>query len=818
MKYLKKTYHFLGGAQFAIFLIASVALFVIAGTFIESVTDSHLYASLFTYNHPIFIALLWGFFVNILFSATRRWPFQVKHLPFLTTHLGLLMLFGGALAKHYWGVQGNMYILEGSGTHEIFDPENYAVYVEKRGETAPTYYALKGSVNKGFQSKLADGHGLRLHLVDYTPHSTEILESWIKGDFLTILGLNPMKVTNLKDDAKMDSHPDSDEAISPCGRACFHPDSMLPWHLYAIKSDDVANTLSTIFQQAVTLKISKRKSSKIITEIPLKQALESPFEIQDHGKYSVDLDLNFSIVEGFYTPSLTIKTIPGNDHFNKNYMMTIPLNGPQALLNIDHNSSIFGAPSFAIDLILNPTLAFIQDQYLDTHIFSFDESGHLSWQSFPNTTPSSMIAYDNGFQGYTVSMNLPIADKTRSREFREEALIHHMHGQLRQATLDGVELSPPLQLLQKASKTSNTDFADSCISFLKHWNDSQGWLYTPHSKNNLPLPPALSSVMEAIDWNNVPPHEYQGCLWASHLFTHFEPSLLQGKDLITVLKEKKWPLKLDFNENDSSENFSSKDLFTTILRQLFSAAELHPAATKLKQFPPEEQARLLSAYFRAYGIHLQTISPSPNNEEMKNIIEAYELFKGESLPKKIILEAMLAPLQQRKIAKKKIEDNTPKITLHARKGAVNQTIALTYNPNGAGLKWPILNGEYLIRFQSAIKEIPYHVRLRHARQINYANSNQPFSFESDLIISDRRNNKTIDTTISMNNVYETWDGYRFYLSAIAPPTETAIKRVQIVVNYDPTKYWLTYPGACILTCGILWLFFMNPYRRYKPKE
>ena len=103
---MKSIYHFLGSVYFALILITTVAIFVVAGTFVESATQSHRYAALFTYESIFFVALLWGFFINILFAATRRWPFRLNHVPFLITHLGLLMILGGALTKHYFGVQG----------------------------------------------------------------------------------------------------------------------------------------------------------------------------------------------------------------------------------------------------------------------------------------------------------------------------------------------------------------------------------------------------------------------------------------------------------------------------------------------------------------------------------------------------------------------------------------------------------------------------------------------------------------------------------------------------------------------------------------
>ena len=105
-----------------------------------------------------------------------------------------------------------------------------------------------------------------------------------------------------------------------------------------------------------------------------------------------------------------------------------------------------------------------------------------------------------------------------------------------------------------------------------------------------------------------------------------------------------------------------------------------------------------------------------------------------------------------------------------------------------------------------VKEIPYHVRLREARQINYPDSTQAYSYEADVMISDRRTGVAVEKTISMNNVHETSDGYRFYLSSIATPSGEGAKRVQIIVNRDPAKYWMTYSGAIILSCGIVMLF------------
>src|SRR5262245_7609377 len=111
-----------------------VALFVIAGTFLESKTESHRFAARFTYSNPLFSVLLWLFFVNILFSALRRWPFKVHHIPFLITHFGLLMILAGMLVKKSYGVQGSLGIIEGSGSQEILLQDTSVLHIEKRNQ------------------------------------------------------------------------------------------------------------------------------------------------------------------------------------------------------------------------------------------------------------------------------------------------------------------------------------------------------------------------------------------------------------------------------------------------------------------------------------------------------------------------------------------------------------------------------------------------------------------------------------------------------------------------------------------------------------
>lgn len=799
MKLAKSLYHFLGGVYFALILISSVALFVIAGTFIESLTQSHGYAALFTYDNPLFIAFLWGFFINILFSATRRWPFKGKHIPFLTTHLGLLMILAGVLAKHYFGVQGSINLSEGGASHEIMTSNTYAINVDRRSSDKSIRYPLQKKIGGNYKAEIAkNDDSLSIRLLNYCPHCKEHLASWVKGSHAVISGLNPIPLDVVVDETGK---------LPLGGRVRFHPSDKNIWNLYALKTQDIEQTLFKLYIQNAGLVVTDRVSKKILSDIPLEEALASDKES------TVNLSLNFSSIEGFENPVLILKY--------KGEEISIPLSGDKTLLNHGSNARPWNSP-IAVDIVQSPLLAIIEDEFEDVFLVAFNQHGQAWCESFHKGNLGSLIAYDDGFAGYAVRTELPFKDDDAGRQVREDALAYQLCQELRQAIFKKADLSPPLQVLRQTCQNTQMDFPEMATAFLIHWSTSSQWLY----QDNLPLPPQLKILFENLDWKGTPPSVRQACAWIKRLFDQIMPDLNHSKhtntDLIGVLRKYKWPLLQALEtEISSNQNNSDTSVYTHLTHQLFAASEVLPLGSPAdKNEGPEEQAALLSAYLRAYGIHFADIVQMPENGEMDQLVQRYQASKSDESPKplsasKIILETSVVAVQKSLLHGRKLEDNFPKITVLVHHGERRQSLSLAYDSTGTGLKWPVLDGEYLLRFQPVFREIPYRLRLRQARQINYANSSQPYSFESELIIKDRRTMALAETTISMNKVYETWDGYRFYLSSITPPNETAIKQVQIVVNYDPAKYLLTYPGAIVLSCGILMLFVMRPYRRSK---
>jgi hypothetical protein len=492
---LKRLYHFLGSVYCAILLIASSAAFVVVGTLLESKTESHRFAAHFTYGNPIFVILLWLFFINILVSALRRWPFKPKHIPFLTTHCGLLMILAGCLIKSYYGVQGTMTVLEGSASQQITIADTYAIRVDRRdpknfsGQVRSVrHYPLNRSFSGVFERHLTDTIAdqeppfaeIDLSLIAYSPHSQSRVISWIKGDHAVIKGLKPFKVHDWP----------SSEVPLPIGTRAFVYEDEEPWSFYAFRSDDVEKVAEGLQKQSVA----------------------------------------------------------------------------------DRRSAI----------------AIVQEPSGDEHLLAVNAAGQICRELFHPQALHSVVSYAGGFGGYAAEAVLSLSAK------------------------------PPLHL--------------EC-----------------------------------------------------------------------------------------------------------------PLTFEIKSATPG----------------------------------------------------------------KKLEENIPQLTLAIVAEGQRELVTLAYDAHAKDLKQPALGGRYLFRFQPEEKTIPYRVRLRDARQINYPNTNQPYSFESDLIITDTRDQTVVEKTISMNNVHETWDGYRFYLANIAPGEEIAPQRIQLVVNRDPAKYFLTYPGAMIVAMGIVMLFWLG---------
>jgi hypothetical protein len=291
-------------------------------------------------------------------------------------------------------------------------------------------------------------------------------------------------------------------------------------------------------------------------------------------------------------------------------------------------------------------------------------------------------------------------------------------------------------------------------ALLDLWDRSGKALYP----KDQPLPEELELLMLEFPWHQLPESLRRGIGWCSLLLED-----LSLDQIIPHLEQHQWPIE---------GCKTAAQVCAAILNIGESLPPIPPPAAAA------ERLHQLSAYFLANEMHLTQMADPPWPEPTSQI--------ATRLGRKIELLPRL----------KKSEENRPLASVIVD----GEKLLLPYEPLAMGLRWPMRNGKHLLRFEPKQLLLPHRIRLQDARQINYPGTNQPYAYEADLWIGERY------VTLSMNHVYETRDGYRFYLSSLTPADESAVQRIQLTVNRDPARWKLTYPGCLILVLGVLLLY------------
>lgn len=715
---MKKLYHFLGSVIFAVILIFLAAFMVAAGTFLEAKTGSHQQAADWIYKTIYFKILLVGFFVNILVSALRRWPFQIKHIPFLMTHLGLLMIITGTFIKTSWGLQGHLQLIEGSSAHLVDVADAMAVSISKRDGGKASF-----PLEKNFFGRFQLPRNSLCSLLEFCPNSQENIFSWISGDNAFFYGHQPFKAKEWQPGMPI-------------------PQSNPLALITNFKKDAIHDILVNHFDVIVS-GLSKRA-------FPLKELLDG-VSFED---YSLEANLKELEIVLHYANAIRKGTT------------TITLNGSSALLN---QNSFIGKAPFSFDISSRLPLCLIQDLNHNTTVMTADSHGRVYIQEFEANHFASYIAYNDGFDGYAVQAEF-LGPENDSRKQLEKKIREKNTKLLSEESTSNMIL--PLQIFQKACEECQVDFAKGFMQFLEEWNNKGGWLYPEKTA----LSKKLKPIFQAFDWSSLKPEDMRSSLWLSFFFNEFDAGLLKGENFLTLLKNRNWPLvpSLEHLKND-------EERLTLFSQQLFAMGSDLPWIGFSQE--PEMVARIFTAFLRIYGIHYSSI-PIPD-------FPLNTRYMAVESP--LVRESLECP------AHTKLEDNIPRIVLQIPNG---EKLALSYNR----MQWPSKDGMYLFRFHNRTFQLPYNVRLHKARKINYPETDQAFSYECELTFKSIQKNIEERKVISMNEVYETWDGYRFYLSGLSKNSSGA-HIVQLVVNRDPAKYPLTYPGGLLVAIGVVSLFW-----------
>ena len=174
---------FLGSLKFAVVVILYLAVTSAIGTILESKYNAEI-AGLLMYKTVYMYIGLAGLFICILFSALTRWPWKKKHIPFLTAHLGIMILIYGSWVTQRYGIDGSLTIPINEKNQWIsITPKELEVYASYDGQKYTSLYQGDGE----FYLKPPSKHPIQIpteegniEIVDYIPFAlknTKIVEA-----------------------------------------------------------------------------------------------------------------------------------------------------------------------------------------------------------------------------------------------------------------------------------------------------------------------------------------------------------------------------------------------------------------------------------------------------------------------------------------------------------------------------------------------------------------------------------------------------------------------------------------------------------------
>ena len=147
------------------------------GTFVESYYDLEL-AQAFVYHSLWMRLVLILFAVNLLSVMVDRWPWKKRHIPFITAHIGIIMIIIGAFLTAELGVDGSMRLEPGEESNSIvLNPRILSVFssfgdgsLSELYKDQPRFIFNKPSLKKPYFIPLG---GESMEIVDYYPYAKE---------------------------------------------------------------------------------------------------------------------------------------------------------------------------------------------------------------------------------------------------------------------------------------------------------------------------------------------------------------------------------------------------------------------------------------------------------------------------------------------------------------------------------------------------------------------------------------------------------------------------------------------------------------------
>jgi hypothetical protein len=105
-------------AKLAVPVLMVLAAVIGFGTLVESRYNAD-YAKILVYNTWWFDGLLGVLGVVVFLATLSRWPWRVRHVGFLITHLGMIVILIGSVFTKLWGIDGQLMVYEGEQGNQV---------------------------------------------------------------------------------------------------------------------------------------------------------------------------------------------------------------------------------------------------------------------------------------------------------------------------------------------------------------------------------------------------------------------------------------------------------------------------------------------------------------------------------------------------------------------------------------------------------------------------------------------------------------------------------------------------------------------------
>ena len=115
---VRKVLRRLGSLKLAVVLLAILTVVLAGATFLEAARGREL-ALWYVYNHTWFILLLAVLSMNVAAAMAARFPWKLRHAGFLLAHFGLLAVLAGSIQTFFFGMEGQVAIVEGATAEEM---------------------------------------------------------------------------------------------------------------------------------------------------------------------------------------------------------------------------------------------------------------------------------------------------------------------------------------------------------------------------------------------------------------------------------------------------------------------------------------------------------------------------------------------------------------------------------------------------------------------------------------------------------------------------------------------------------------------------